>query len=379
MTGRERVLAAISHSEPDRTPLFERIIKSPHSDALLGRRCAATNFGLQMEMLAENAHAELCRRQARDQVDLAKLLGFDMIAAGANPPPPLQPPVRLGPRRWQLGDVVAEEMESGWVRYIYPPAPSPVPEEDLAQQTERWLDQPYVAPPHNPDEWIVFEEIRRILREEQLDLAIYCSAYAIPVCTLAPHQLEWLHTRPELMEGFYSRCTDGVLRLIERYTELGADVIGLGGDLASDAGPLISPACYRRFIVPQIRRQAEAVHRGGAAATNTSDGYLWPVLDDFLIGTGVDGYGEIDYAAGMDLARLKQQYGGRMFFLGNLDIRFVLTRGSVRECRDHMIECIEKGWGSGGHIIMTSNVVHEDVKLDNYLACIEAYREYFGL
>ena len=75
---------------------------------------------------------------------------------------------------------------------------------------------------------------------------------------------------------------------------------------------------------------------------------------------------------------LKAQYGDRICFLGNLDIRFTLCSGTVEEARQAMITCIEKGWGSGGHIIMTSNVVHHDVKPENYLAALEAHRAYFG-
>jgi hypothetical protein len=44
-----------------------------------------------------------------------------------------------------------------------------------------------------------------------------------------------------------------------------------------------------------------------------------------------------------------------------------------------MIRCIEQGWGEGGHVIMTSNVVHEDVRPELYRAAIDAYRAHFGL
>ena len=79
----------------------------------------------------------------------------------------------------------------------------------------------------------------------------------------------------------------------------------------------------------------------------------------------------------MDLKRLKRRYGDRICFVGNLDIRWTFTRGTPEDCRREMIECIEAGWGRGGHIICTSNLVHKDVKPENYLAAIDAYHEYF--
>jgi len=159
---------------------------------------------------------------------------------------------------------------------------------------------------------------------------------------------------------------------------LGADIIGLGGDLAADGGPLISPAHYREFVMPQVREQARAAHRLGALATTASDGNLWPLIDDLLIGAEVDGFEEIDFAAGMDLRRLKARFGERITFIGSVDVRWVLCRGTPEETRAHVNDLIEAGWG-GGHVLMSSNCIHEDVRAENFRAYVEAYRERFGI
>ena len=83
--------------------------------------------------------------------------------------------------------------------------------------------------------------------------------------------------------------------------------------------------------------------------------------------------------SGMDLARLKREWGDRYTFLGNLDIRHALCSGTLEQARADMIRCIEHGWGDGGHVIMTSNVVHEDVRPELYREAVNAYRHYFGL
>ena len=43
MTSRQRIDAAFSHLQPDRTPIFEYVLLSPVADAVLGRRYA--DFG----------------------------------------------------------------------------------------------------------------------------------------------------------------------------------------------------------------------------------------------------------------------------------------------------------------------------------------------
>jgi hypothetical protein len=53
MTSRERIVAAFEHRDPDRTPIWEKLIKSPVSDEILGRPCAARNFHTRMERLAD--------------------------------------------------------------------------------------------------------------------------------------------------------------------------------------------------------------------------------------------------------------------------------------------------------------------------------------
>jgi uroporphyrinogen-III decarboxylase len=42
-------------------------------------------------------------------------------------------------------------------------------------------------------------------------------------------------------------------------------------------------------------------------------------------------------------------------------------------------EILEAGWGQGGHIFTASNAITASVPLQNYLAMVNAYREYFQL
>jgi len=81
----------------------------------------------------------------------------------------------------------------------------------------------------------------------------------------------------------------------------------------------------------------------------------------------------------MDLGRLKERFGDRICFIGNVDCRYTLCSGTVEDVRRETIECIQQGWGNGGHILMSSNAIHRDVKPENYLAMVQAYRDYFGV
>jgi len=362
MTSRERVLKAYRHEEVDRTPIGEMYeIAPPTRDVILGKPCG---FVARMEMLRDADWITIVENEAREILEIAEKLGFDMIGVRRNMSPNFERPKPISEYKWETGTTIHQHYPESGITRAYPQANPSTP--------ERAGDVPSVPEP----EFYVFRRVKELMKEKGIELAIFSPVYGIPVATLG-ERLEWFCTQPDKLHQFYDGCTQNVISSAKRLVEMGADIIGLGGDLASDKGPMISPKAYREFIMPQIRAQADALHEVGAFVNNTSDGDLWPIMDDFLINTHVDGFGEIDIAAGMDLKRLKREYGGRICFVGNLDIRWTFTGGTTEDCKREMIECIEAGWGNGGHIICTSNLVHKDVKPENYLAAIDAYHEYF--
>ncbi len=377
MTPRERVRAAFQHCEPDRTPLFEREIKPPSDSVILGRPAVHQhNWPEYMRVWAQDGWEAVMSRTAEDEFELAWRLGLDMIRLSLNPGRGTPPPEPIDELTYRHGDAVRRyHPESGVVENLTERETSHADAEADFRRRIESEPSPFEV---SEDQLFVARRIQALARERGLDVAYYASAYAIPVAALPAFALEWFITARELLDRYYEKQSDYVIGFGRLMADEGCDIIGLGGDFAGDTGPVVSPRTYREQVAPHIRRQSDALHEYGAWTTNTTDGYLWDVLDDFLSGAGVDGYGEIDVAAGMELARLKREWPEHVF-LGNLDIRHVLCSGTPEEARRHMIQCIEDGWGDGGHVIMTSNVVHEDVRPELYLAAIDAYREHFGL
>jgi len=81
----------------------------------------------------------------------------------------------------------------------------------------------------------------------------------------------------------------------------------------------------------------------------------------------------------MDLAELKRRFGDRITFLGNLDCAQILIFDTPIQVKKHTQECLQKGWGNGGHILCAGNAITESIPVANYLAVGEAYKEFFGL
>ncbi|MBI2195076.1 MAG: hypothetical protein HYU36_24095 [Planctomycetes bacterium] len=390
MTGRDRVLSAFRHETPDRTPLFEKLIKLPTANRILGRRHAGVDPEYRMERLADGDWEGLVEDEARDIIEVAELCGFDMIRLPLAPPRSSPRPVRIGEHRWRVGDDI-HEFTPGipWVKVAYVGADASKGERDergRRKDVKAWeeatvaaLEEAWLPPVFDETTFEILRHGRRILQEKGLDLAVFTSVYTMGVANLPEFMLCWFTEKPELLHSYYERHGLRGTALADRLVGLGADIVGLGGDFACDLGPMVSPAHYREFIAPRLRRQSQAIHRLGAYTTNASDGKLWPLLDSFLFEAEVDGYEEIDIAAGMDLKSLKTQYGDRVTFIGNMDIRFTLTRGPEEAIRKATVQCIEAGSGNGGHVLMSSNSIHEDVPPENFFTYLDAYRRYFGL
>jgi len=356
MTSRQRVLAAFAHESVDRTPVFEYVLLSPVADALLRRPFAPSRWP---EALEELGFAAAVRQLAVDQLDLAVLLGHDMMFVCPNPPASAPPA---------------------------PPAAGPAPPDDDPVARLRARNEAAEAAPPAPQEtFLIYEVLREQMRRREVDLPVLAPAYTLGIWTDTDLMMT-IALAPEVARRHFQLARRRALELVEQYVRLGVDLVGVGGDFAGNR-LLISPDSYRRLIVPEVAAVSRRLHQAGRLAVNASDGMLWDVLDDFLIGCEVDGYLEIDAHAGMDLRRLKRQYGRRVTFLGNLDCGNVLSFASPEQVRRHVIQCIEDGSeqdGAGntirsGHVLCASNAITASVPLANYLAAVNAYREVFHL
>jgi hypothetical protein len=351
MTPRERVRAALTHREPDRTPVFEYVLLSPVADRLLGRTYGGDPCHWP-GLVAELGWGAAVRRQALDQLDLALRLGHDMMYVVPNPPPPAPPrPASL-------------------------PCPVPLSSDDPVERLALRNAAAVQARGFPEETLLVYRVLQAEMARREVDLPILAPAYAHGVWTDVD-LMQTMLLAPEIAHRHFALATARSLTRIEKYLELGIDQIGIGGDF-SGTRPMISPTAYRTFIVPEVLRLSQRIHAAGRFAVNASDGNLWPVLDDFLFGCGVDGFLEIDLHAGMDLPRLKPVCHNRVTLYGNLDCGTTLSFGSPADVRQHTLECLEAG-GGRGHILCASNAITASVSVANYLAVVNAYREFTGL
>jgi hypothetical protein len=353
MTSRERVTAAFTHQEPDRTPVFEYVLLSPVASSILGQ--PYEDYGGDVDVWftfadEQGGYEKALRYYAACRAELAARLEHDLIYCVPNPPRDLR-----DRKKTEIPYAGNDPVEA--VQYSI-------------RLRERDLEGP-------PPDIRVYSYIREELGKRGLDLPIYAPAFIHGIWTNTD-LMQTMALDPDTAHEYFGQCTRIALRQIEGYLQDGIEIIGVGGDFAGNS-PLISPAMYREFIMPEIKKLTDIIRKNGAYSVNASDGMLWDVLDCFLTGAGVDAYGEIDAGAGMDLKKLKNQYGNHITLFGNMDCGNLLSFGSPEEIRNTTVRCIEDGLGRGGHIFTASNAITASVPLTNYLAMVSAYRDFFHL
>jgi uroporphyrinogen-III decarboxylase len=361
MNSRQRILASLCHKEPDRTPIFEYILQPPLADEILERpyleylENADKWLGEAADIGLENA----ITKYVNARLDIAEKLGHDMLYVCPNPIP--------GERYYY--DPLDEIGSHFTLNDQGDPAAR------LRERNDKVAEMLMEKLPD--DSYLVFRELRREMQNREIDLPIIAPAYFHGIWTDAD-LMQAMLLDPEAARGHFSLATKRALSVINDYLDLGIDLIGIGGDFAGNR-LMISELCYREFIVPEVRTCAERIREAGKYSINATDGDIWPVIDDFLIGCGVDGYLEIDMSAGMDLEKLKSRYGEKITFLGNMDCGNILSFSFPAEIEIITRQILEAGSGNGGHIFTASNAITASVPLKNYMTMVNTYRDYYNL
>ena len=381
---RERVLKAFAHEEPDRTPLFEIFCEfHPLYWDICGRN-AATDAVQYWDALADGiAWEELVELQAHAVFDIHKFFQVDAVRAGGNPGRDLPRPEKTGPKSWRKGglDYVYNEK----THLVDPAVPVSYTHRRSEEETRRMIE-----------EWganaVRAADGRQLLRPGAPEgvgrrprgwtgSTWARSAWGRGRPSTRHSWLMWLVAEPELFRRWLEIQKHSGMPQTEHIISRGYEIIAMGGDVSCDKGPFISPKHYHEYLLPVLQEHVQLIQSHGAKAVYTSDGNHYAIKDDFFFNSGVDGYKEVDQAAGMTWPWLIENGIDRQVcILGNTDARYSLCLGTPEEVKREVRQSLDYGRQSpGGHLLHNSHSVHEDVQVENYYAVIEAYREYFGL
>ena len=159
---------------------------------------------------------------------------------------------------------------------------------------------------------------------------------------------------PAFVHSLLDARTEWCISMYQKAVCLGTDVLILGDDAGHGGGPMISPRMWREFVLPYHRRIVTAL---SVPMIWHSDGDVEALLP-MAIEAGFIGFHGLDPIAGMDLVKIKREYGQDLVLIGNLDVR-VLYGSDLEAVRGEIDRCIEQGGPGGNYMLASCNSICE--------------------
>ncbi len=360
LSGRERIREAMAHKEADRVPVFDVVNNPSVYRELLG---------------AENTFSD-----GPSAVRLARELGLDavMVPAGC------YTGLIKKENEWVSKDTFRDRfgalhrvMESSWPLGV---AVGEVPldaafadafggmavvsPEDLRAVREA------VAAAHSSgkdgeDEIALFAGLRSAFSH------LYITGGIVALSMLIYEDPDLLHRLVRLSTDFW---TEVGLRAIEA----GADALYVANDMGMNGSTLISPDHLREFFLPAFREQCAVWKQAGGRVILHSCGNIEAILPD-LACMEIGGLNNLQSHAGMDIGRVKSQYGGKWTLFGNVDATEVMTSHDPERIEKAVLQVLSVAGHGGGLVIATDHSFHKGIPLENvrhFIHCAKQHGRY---
>lgn len=410
MTSRERILAAINHSQPDQIPIDLGAHPSTGISAIcynnlkkaLGIKGRRTRLSAVTFQLAQ-PEPEVLDALGCDALDIGRTFNvadddwYDVTLPDGSP---AQYPKWFHPIHREDGSVEVER--NGIVIGRMPPGGAffdqtyfpykdgyPSDYNNLLEDMNNVLWQ---AVPVSPWDHAADENFWDDLRQNTLKLRERTDKALLIVCGC--NLFEWgsflrkldnflvdLLTEPEAVDKFLDALMEMHLHGLEQVCRAVGDccdIISFGDDLGTTGGLFMPPEIYRKFFKPRHAQLNDYVHKNSQLKTFLhSCGSIYRILPD-LIEAGFDIINPVQTNSfEMDPAILKKEFGADItFWGGGCDTASILNKATPEEVRKHVLERCEIFSQGGGFIFNTIHNILPEVPAENVIAAFGAVKEF---
>ncbi len=216
---------------------------------------------------------------------------------------------------------------------------------DLGTQIEAWSKRDYplvlgVNCAANGFYW----RARELMGTEALSYAWY-------------DQPEMMH---EMMETYAELIIETSRPVLEK---IQVEYFVLNEDMSMKNGPLLSPATYRKFILPHLKRLVEFLRKHGTRYIAVDSDGDPTALVPLLLEGGVDTLWPMERASNVDPCVLRRKFGKNLRLWGGVDKRILpLGKEAIRAHLLELAPLVEEG----GFIPTIDHTVPPDVSWDNW-------------
>jgi uroporphyrinogen decarboxylase len=176
---------------------------------------------------------------------------------------------------------------------------------------------------------------------------------------------------PEWVRAMADLYADVTLRLLEKLfaREGKPDGLWVWDDLGFKQKPFMSPAMYRELVFPAHERLFDFAHSLGLPVILHCDGFVEALLPS-LIEAGIDCLQPIETKAGMDLLKLKKEFGDRLALIGGMDER-VLETNDLSAVDVELERKLPEAMKGSGYVLQVDHSVSSRVEYATYRHFVE--------
>lgn len=365
MNAHERIMKALSHEEPDRVPTTSQSIEQPFIRQFNQEIPWFKKFTMGL-----SGHYDL---------EVARALGYDSKwyhtgRTSANwrekpvIPPELQPKAN---QNVGSAGIKTEKNSSGGSWYVDGVLKTP-------ELMKEWISYIKTFTPGNPEFYT---------RWAKTVWQKYIAKDFVPIPTAGgPFYTTWASIGMDRL-GYFMRKHPGLLselinawvnHTIDQHTlffEQGVDMMYICDDHAFKGASMISPKQWDQFLLEPYQRLCANGHKYGAKMLFHSDGDLTEIIPN-LINAGFDAIEPCEYEAGMRLGPLKEKFGDKIAFIGNVAASDVLCFGSKEDTIKATKQVISDAATGGGLVLSAGANILGRAKVENVRTMVETTKKY---
>jgi uroporphyrinogen-III decarboxylase len=189
-----------------------------------------------------------------------------------------------------------------------------------------------------------------------------------------------MHIEPELVELVLENIVEYYYHVSKNIFEAAGkdiDIFFIGNDFGGQTGPLMGPEMFEQFIYPHLQRLIDLGHSYGLKVQMHCCGGVYELIP-LMIKAGLDALHALQPdCGGMDLARLKNEFGDKLVLNGGIDSKNILINGSVEYVKKQTLKVLDIMTPGGRYIAGASHdTILEETPVENVLAMFEVITNY---
>jgi uroporphyrinogen decarboxylase len=181
----------------------------------------------------------------------------------------------------------------------------------------------------------------------------------------------WLIDNCDSVKKIFEMSNEFYMGAAKVMVRAGVDGIILAEDLGYTGSLFISPDMYNDVLFPYLHDLISFVKSLDVPVILHCDGSIQEVLEG-LVDMGIDAYHPVEKKAGMDILKVKKQFGDKICLIGNIDLVNTLRLGTPSDVEKEVKELIENVGPGGGYIVASEHSLNDGIPFENVIAIKDA-------